>query len=207
MENNSQLTREKELLLPSWMVLAGLDRFAKLRPSSPLVFLLLCLLLDRRRWNPVVTFSHYFLYPVCVPRLSVLFRREALRLGWIPTLQVNQYPTNTHEWIVRQCPILIVQSFKCPPCSLSVCLQYKHWLKVFNSEALKAFMKGHCWIPWISIFSPPPSGWRRPTVGGGEGPTVHIISAHQWKGSDWRHPPFPHITSGVCEAVSKGRGH
>ena len=49
MENNSQLTREKEFLLPSWMVLAGLDRFAKLRPSSPLVFLLLCLLLDRRR--------------------------------------------------------------------------------------------------------------------------------------------------------------
>ena len=60
-------------------------------------------------------------------------------------------------------------------------------------------MKGHCWIPWISIFSPPPGGWRRPTVGGGEGPTVHIISAHQWKGSDWRHPPFSHIMSGVTK--------
>ena len=49
MENILQLMRENKLLLPSWMVLAGLDRFAKLRPSSPLVFLLLCLLLDRRR--------------------------------------------------------------------------------------------------------------------------------------------------------------
>ena len=90
MENKLQLRKENELLLPSWMVLAGLDRFAKLRPSSPLVFLLLCLQLDRRRWNPVVTFIHYFLYPVCVLRLSVLFRREALRLSWIPTLQVIQ---------------------------------------------------------------------------------------------------------------------
>merc|ERR1712013_408071 len=49
-----------------WMVLAGLDRFAKLRPSSPLVFLLLCLQLDRRR-------------------------REALRLSWIPTLQKRNF--------------------------------------------------------------------------------------------------------------------
>ena len=49
MENKLQLMRENVLLFPSWMVLAGLDRFAKLQPSSPLVFLLLCLLLDRTR--------------------------------------------------------------------------------------------------------------------------------------------------------------
>merc|ERR1712013_504217 len=59
--------------IDSRIVLDGLDRFAKLRPSSPLVFLLLCLQLDRRR-------------------------REALRLSWIPTLQESHQAEEKSRW-------------------------------------------------------------------------------------------------------------